>query len=44
VASEKGQQIIREFGKAEHGEGLYNDAVYAKNMMINNHTLRRSFI
>jgi tungstate transport system substrate-binding protein len=30
VASEKGQQIIREFGKAEHGEGLYNDAVYAK--------------
>ena len=30
VASEKGQQIIREFGKAEHGEGLYNDAAYAK--------------
>jgi tungstate transport system substrate-binding protein len=30
VASEKGQQIIREFGKAEHGEGLYNDEVYAK--------------
>jgi tungstate transport system substrate-binding protein len=30
VVSEKGQQIIREFGKAEHGEGLYNDAVYAK--------------
>jgi tungstate transport system substrate-binding protein len=30
VASEKGQLIIQEFGKAEHGEGLYNDAVYAK--------------
>jgi len=30
MVSEKGQQIIREFGKAEHGEGLYNDAVYAK--------------
>jgi tungstate transport system substrate-binding protein len=30
VASEKGQQIIREYGKAEHVEGLYNDATYAK--------------
>lgn len=30
VASEKGQQIIREYGKAEYGEGLYNDAAYAK--------------
>jgi tungstate transport system substrate-binding protein len=30
VASEKGQRVILEFGKAEHGEGLYNDAAYAK--------------
>lgn len=30
VASEAGQNIIRSFGKAEHGEALYNDAVYAK--------------
>ncbi|SHO53889.1 substrate-binding domain-containing protein [Desulfopila aestuarii] len=30
VASEKGQDIIREFGKAEYGEGLYNDATYAE--------------
>jgi tungstate transport system substrate-binding protein len=30
VASQKGQTIIREFGKAEYGEGLYNDAVYAE--------------
>jgi tungstate transport system substrate-binding protein len=30
VASERGQQIIREFGKTEHGAGLYNDAAYAK--------------
>jgi tungstate transport system substrate-binding protein len=30
VASEKGQQILREYGKSEHGEGLYNDAAYAK--------------
>jgi len=30
AASPAGQQIIREFGKAEYGEGLYNDAAYAK--------------
>jgi len=29
VASEKGQAIIRDYGKAEYGEGLYNDAAYA---------------
>mgnify|MGYP000082530589 CR=1 FL=1 len=29
VASEEGQTIIRSYGKAEYGEGLYNDAVYA---------------
>ena len=29
VASEKGQKIIREYGKELYGEGLYNDAVYA---------------
>jgi tungstate transport system substrate-binding protein len=30
VASQKGQKIIREYGKDKHGEGLYNDAAYAK--------------
>jgi tungstate transport system substrate-binding protein len=30
VASEEGQQIIRNYGKDVYGEGLYNDAVYAK--------------
>lgn len=30
VASEAGQTIMRDFGKAQHGEGLYNDAAYAK--------------
>jgi tungstate transport system substrate-binding protein len=30
VASEKGQDIIRGFGKAQYGEALYNDAAYAK--------------
>jgi tungstate transport system substrate-binding protein len=30
VASKKGQQIIREYGKVKYGEGLYNDAAYAK--------------
>jgi tungstate transport system substrate-binding protein len=30
VSSAHGQRIIREFGAAEHGEGLYNDAAYAK--------------
>lgn len=29
VASEEGQQIIRDYGRAEYGEGLYNDAEYA---------------
>lgn len=30
VTSDKGQDIIRGFGKAEYGEALYNDAAYAK--------------
>lgn len=30
VASPKGQEIIRDYGKNLHGEGLYNDAEYAK--------------
>ena len=30
VASEKGQKIMREYGQDKHGEGLYNDAAYAK--------------
>jgi tungstate transport system substrate-binding protein len=30
VASEKGQGIIRNYGKRTHGEALYNDAAYAK--------------
>ena len=30
VASPEGQDIIRAFGKAAHGESLYNDADYAK--------------
>ena len=30
VASEKGQKIIRDFGKDRYGEGLYNDAAYAR--------------
>jgi tungstate transport system substrate-binding protein len=30
VASYKGQKIIREYGKDNYGEGLYNDAEYAK--------------
>ena len=30
VASQKGQDIIRAFGKDAHGEALYNDAAYAK--------------
>jgi tungstate transport system substrate-binding protein len=29
VASERGQKIIREFGREQYGEGLYNDAAYA---------------
>lgn len=30
VASHRGQKIIREYGKDKYGEGLYNDAEYAK--------------
>jgi tungstate transport system substrate-binding protein len=30
VASPKGQKIIQEYGKDKYGEGLYNDAEYAK--------------
>jgi tungstate transport system substrate-binding protein len=30
VASEAGQKIIREYGKAQYGQGLYDDAAYAK--------------
>ena len=30
VAGEKGQKIVREYGQDKHGEGLYNDAEYAK--------------
>ena len=30
VASDQGQAIIREFGTPQYGEGLYNDAAYAK--------------
>jgi len=30
VSSPEGQKIIAEYGKAAHGEGLYNDAAYAK--------------
>jgi len=30
VASKDGQQIIRNYGKAQHGEALYNDQEYAK--------------
>ena len=30
VASSKGQQIIRDYGKEKYGEALYNDAEYAK--------------
>ncbi len=29
VAAENGQDIIRAYGKSEHGEALYNDAAYA---------------
>lgn len=29
IISPEGQKIIREFGKKEYGEGLYNDAAYA---------------
>jgi len=30
VASPQGQQIIKEYGKDRYGEGLYNDAAYAR--------------
>jgi tungstate transport system substrate-binding protein len=30
VASEEGQKIIREYGKDQHGQGLYDDAAYAR--------------
>lgn len=30
VASEEGQKIVRDYGKDKYGEGLYNDAEYAK--------------
>ena len=30
VVSEEGQSLIRSYGAKEYGEGLYNDAVYAK--------------
>jgi tungstate transport system substrate-binding protein len=30
AASEQGQKIIREYGSAQHGDALYNDAEYAK--------------
>lgn len=30
VASEEGQKIIRDYGKDQYGQGLYDDAVYAK--------------
>ena len=30
VESPQGQQIIRDYGKEKYGEGLYNDAAYAK--------------
>jgi tungstate transport system substrate-binding protein len=30
VAGELGQKLIREYGQDKHGEGLYNDADYAK--------------
>ena len=30
VKSDRGQQLIRDYGKEKYGEGLYNDAAYAK--------------
>ena len=30
VGSEQGQKIIREYGQDRYGEGIYNDAAYAK--------------
>lgn len=30
VGSEQGQKIIREYGQDRYGEGIYNDAAYAR--------------
>jgi tungstate transport system substrate-binding protein len=30
IVSQEGQSLIRSYGAKEHGEGLYNDAAYAK--------------
>jgi tungstate transport system substrate-binding protein len=30
VSSERGQKIVRDYGKDRYGEGLYNDATYAR--------------
>ena len=30
VASDEGQAIIRNYGKSQYKEALYNDSVYAK--------------
>jgi tungstate transport system substrate-binding protein len=30
LVSDSGQHLIRQFGKAQYGESLYNDAAYAK--------------
>jgi len=30
VASEEGQKIVREYGKDQYGQGLYDDAAYAR--------------
>ena len=30
IVSEEGQDLIRTYGAKEYGEGLYNDAAYAK--------------
>ncbi|WP_033916256.1 substrate-binding domain-containing protein [Campylobacter sputorum] len=36
VASQKGQKIIRDFGKNKYSQSLYNDAAYAKKYFIEN--------
>jgi tungstate transport system substrate-binding protein len=30
VVSDKGQKLLRDFGREQFGEGLYDDAAYAK--------------
>jgi tungstate transport system substrate-binding protein len=30
VVSKKGQELLRDFGRKQYGEGLYNDAAYAR--------------